>query len=243
MDEAVAVVGLARLEPGLHAGERLVTPLGELVGGDAERAAERVERLAAEEPQDDLGLAAAGPASLVLAVAFVGSARAPRSLRRRRRLVSWLLHGDVHCALESQMGVSGNCAAHQLGSLEYNKIGVFTNDHDLAPSQDDDLPPRPRRRPSRQHAWHRLRSTSLRSPALRHRRAVIEHLPCSNPHTGWTDERDPRQGSPSTAKVGSCAETAGCQGAPASPIGYHALEVPSTDSSCRPVPIKFAVAV
>jgi hypothetical protein len=25
MDEAVAVVGLARLEPGLHAGERLVT--------------------------------------------------------------------------------------------------------------------------------------------------------------------------------------------------------------------------
>ena len=26
VDEAVAVVGLARLEPGLHAGERLVTP-------------------------------------------------------------------------------------------------------------------------------------------------------------------------------------------------------------------------
>ena len=26
MDETVAVVGLSRLEPGLHAGERLVTP-------------------------------------------------------------------------------------------------------------------------------------------------------------------------------------------------------------------------
>ncbi len=64
-----------------------------------------MERLSAEEPQDDLGLAAAGPASLVLAVAIVGSARAPRSLRRRRRLVSWLLHGVVHCALESQTGV------------------------------------------------------------------------------------------------------------------------------------------
>ena len=96
-----------------HAGERLVTPLGELAGRDAELAAERVERLSAEEPQDDLGLAAAGPTALVLAVAFVGSARAPRSLRRRRRLVSWLLHGVVHCALESQTGVSGNCAAHQ----------------------------------------------------------------------------------------------------------------------------------
>jgi len=113
VDEAVAVVGLARLEPGLHAGKRLVTPLGEFAGRDAERSAEGVERLSADEPQDDLGLAAAGPSSLVLAVASVGSARAPRSLHRRRRLVSWLPHGVVHCALESQAGVSGNYAAHQ----------------------------------------------------------------------------------------------------------------------------------
>ena len=82
VDEAVAEVGLARLDPGLHAGERLVTPLGELAGRDADLAAEGVERLSAEEPQDDLGLAAAGPSALVLAVAFVSSARAPRSLRR-----------------------------------------------------------------------------------------------------------------------------------------------------------------
>ena len=51
------------------------------------RCAQGVERLFAEEPQDALGLAAAGPASavgrMVLTVAFVGSARAPRSLRAR----------------------------------------------------------------------------------------------------------------------------------------------------------------
>ena len=34
----------------------------------------------------------------------------PGSLRGR--LVPWLLHGAVDCALESQTGVSGNCAAH-----------------------------------------------------------------------------------------------------------------------------------
>ena len=33
VDEAVAVIGLAQLEPGLHAGKHLVTPLGELAGG------------------------------------------------------------------------------------------------------------------------------------------------------------------------------------------------------------------
>jgi hypothetical protein len=79
VDEAVTVVGLARLAPGLHAGERLVTPLGELAGGDAELAAEGVGRLAAEDAEDDLGLAAAGPTSavggIVLAVAFGGFGR------------------------------------------------------------------------------------------------------------------------------------------------------------------------
>jgi hypothetical protein len=63
VDEAVAVVGLAGLEPGLHACEGLVTPFGEIAGGDAELAAEGVERLAAEDAEDDLGLAAAGPAA------------------------------------------------------------------------------------------------------------------------------------------------------------------------------------
>jgi hypothetical protein len=91
--------------------------LGELARRDAKLAAERVERLAAEEPQDDLGLAAAGPAAavggMVGSLAFAGSARALRSLRRRRRLVSQLPHGVVDCALESRMGVSGNCAVHQ----------------------------------------------------------------------------------------------------------------------------------
>jgi hypothetical protein len=60
---------------------------------------------------DDLGLAAARPSHLVGSVAFAGSARASRSHRRRRRLDSWLLHGVVHCALESQMGVHGSCGS------------------------------------------------------------------------------------------------------------------------------------
>ena len=103
MDEAVAVVGLARLEPGLHAGVRLVTPLGELARRDAELAAERVERLATEDAEDDLGLAAAGPASavggMVMEVAFVGSPRALSSLSRQRRLVSW--HFMMSCIVPS----------------------------------------------------------------------------------------------------------------------------------------------
>ncbi len=50
MDEAVAVVGLARLEPDLRAGERLLTLLGELAVRDDNRSAEGVERLSADEP-------------------------------------------------------------------------------------------------------------------------------------------------------------------------------------------------
>ncbi len=65
VDEAVVVVGLAGLEPGLHACEGLVTPLGELAGSDAKLPAEGIERLAAEDAEDDLGLAAAGPAAAV----------------------------------------------------------------------------------------------------------------------------------------------------------------------------------
>jgi hypothetical protein len=83
-----------------------------LPGGDAELAAEGIECLAAEDAEDDLGLVATRPATIFVALAFVGSARAPRSLRRRRRLVSWLLDGVMHFGLESQMDVSGNCAAH-----------------------------------------------------------------------------------------------------------------------------------
>jgi hypothetical protein len=56
MDELVAVVGLPRLESGLHGGEGLVAPLGESGGGDLELPAEGVEGLALEESQDDLGL-------------------------------------------------------------------------------------------------------------------------------------------------------------------------------------------
>lgn len=115
--EAVAVVRLQGLQSGLHAREHLVTPPGELAGRDAELAAEGVEGLAAEEAQDDLGLAAAGPAAavggMVLADAVFGCARPPRALRRRRRLASWLLHGVVHRALESQTVVSRNRAAHK----------------------------------------------------------------------------------------------------------------------------------
>jgi hypothetical protein len=108
--------------------------LGELAGSDAELATEVVERLAAGDAEDDLGLAAAGPSALVGSLAFVGSARGPRSLRRRRRLVSWLLHGVVHCALESQMGVSGGCAAHQtpvglIGIRRMNGQGVSASIH------------------------------------------------------------------------------------------------------------------
>ena len=88
--------------------------LGALAAGDAELAPEGVERRSAEDAKADLGLAAAGPASsargMVLAVAFVGAARAPRSLRRRRRLVSRLPRGIAHWDLKSQTDVSGNCA-------------------------------------------------------------------------------------------------------------------------------------
>ena len=51
-----------------------VLGLGELAGGDAELPAEGVERLAAEDAEDDLGLAAARPTAavggMVLAIAF-----------------------------------------------------------------------------------------------------------------------------------------------------------------------------
>ena len=94
---------------GQGTGVNSASDLSEFAGSDSELSAEEVERLAAEEPQDDLGLAAAGATAavggMVGSVAFVGSARAPRSLRRRRRLMPWLHHGVVHCALESQMGV------------------------------------------------------------------------------------------------------------------------------------------
>jgi len=59
VDEAVAVVWLPGLEPCLHGGEGLVTPLGEPAGSDAELPAEGIERLPAEDPQDDLRLAPA----------------------------------------------------------------------------------------------------------------------------------------------------------------------------------------
>ncbi len=54
VDEAVAVVWLPGLEPCLHGGEGLFTPLGEPAGRDAELPAEGNEGLAPEEPQDDL---------------------------------------------------------------------------------------------------------------------------------------------------------------------------------------------
>jgi hypothetical protein len=41
LDEAVAVVGLAGLEPGLHGSEGLVTPFGEPSGRDAKLAVVR----------------------------------------------------------------------------------------------------------------------------------------------------------------------------------------------------------
>lgn len=66
-----------------------------------------------DQLEDDLCLAGAGPASLVLAIAFFGSARTPHSLRRPRGLASWLIHGVVYCALRSQTGVTEVSAAHE----------------------------------------------------------------------------------------------------------------------------------
>ncbi|MEY4534577.1 MAG: hypothetical protein RLZZ246_895 [Planctomycetota bacterium] len=65
VDEAVAMIGLAGLEPGLHGGEGLVTPLGERAGRDSELAAEGIEGLATKDAEDDLRLASARPAALV----------------------------------------------------------------------------------------------------------------------------------------------------------------------------------
>lgn len=57
------------------------------------------------------------PAASLRSVAFEGSARAPRSLRRHRRLVSRLVRGDAQYSLEFQMGESGNCAACQVNEF------------------------------------------------------------------------------------------------------------------------------
>ncbi len=57
-----------------NSGDRLVTPLGELSGRDAALAAQVVARRAAEDAEDDLGLAAAGQAAPIGLVAFVGAA-------------------------------------------------------------------------------------------------------------------------------------------------------------------------
>ena len=46
-----------------------------------------------------------------------------------------------------------------------------------------------------------LRSGSLRSPALRHRRARKGQLPCTNSHKGWTGESDPVNGTNPTLIV------------------------------------------
>ncbi len=59
-----------------NSGDRLVTPFGELSGRDAALAAQVVARRAAEDAEDDLGLAAAGPAAPIRLVAFVGAALA-----------------------------------------------------------------------------------------------------------------------------------------------------------------------
>jgi hypothetical protein len=65
VDEAVAVIGLAGLEAGLHGGDGFVTRLGEPARRDPERPAEGVEGPAAQDAQEDLVLALAGPSSPV----------------------------------------------------------------------------------------------------------------------------------------------------------------------------------
>lgn len=73
-DEAVAVVGLAGLEPGRHACKRLVVLLGELAELAAERSVQYIARFAANDAEDDLARAAAKAAALVGSLALVGSA-------------------------------------------------------------------------------------------------------------------------------------------------------------------------
>jgi hypothetical protein len=91
--------------------------------------------LVLEGVRDELAAVVAAELRRVFALAFFGSARAPRSPRRRRRLVSWPLRGVVHSALESQMGVSGNCAPHHsarskplIARIPCSSSGVKTRD-------------------------------------------------------------------------------------------------------------------
>jgi hypothetical protein len=117
-DGGVALVGeaaggvdaedLLLQELDLHGGDGLVTPLGEPARRDAELAAEGVEGLAAQDAQDHLGLASAGPASPVLA-AGRSCGRAAPSLRIDQPDAVLLRRGR-HCPHVSQMGVSGNRA-------------------------------------------------------------------------------------------------------------------------------------
>ena len=105
------MVVFAGLEPGLSGGKELVTPLGEACGRDAELAAECIEGLAPKDAEDDLGLATAGPSSLVLS-AGRSCGRAAPSLRIDQPVAVLLGHGR-HCRRDSQMGVSGNRAPDQ----------------------------------------------------------------------------------------------------------------------------------
>jgi hypothetical protein len=101
------MVVFAGLEPGLSGGEELVTPQGEACGQDAELAAECVEGLAAEDAQDDPGLASAGPSSLVLSAGdYPVGLRPPCGSTSRLRCL--LVMGAFR--RDSQMGVSGNRA-------------------------------------------------------------------------------------------------------------------------------------
>ena len=83
VDEAVAVIGRTRLEPGPHARERLVAPLGELAVGDADLAAEAIASIAAEEALDHLGVAVAGWVAAVGELPFRPPPSAPLALRAR----------------------------------------------------------------------------------------------------------------------------------------------------------------
>jgi hypothetical protein len=108
--ELVAVVRLARLEAGLHGGERLVPPLRESGGGDLEFSAEGVEGLALEESQDDLGLTPRGPSALVEARPARRSGRPTASLRVGPGTAAWCVVHGRHCGRDSQSGVSRNRA-------------------------------------------------------------------------------------------------------------------------------------
>ena len=81
LNEIIALIRIAHLDSTLSACKKIIPPLGEFGWRDGELSTERIEGLAAQDPEDDISLATARPASLIDADSTRRSGRASPSLR------------------------------------------------------------------------------------------------------------------------------------------------------------------